>query len=219
MVWSTAQSALYKAVDDFNSGINRAEKCHENTAENCFEKHPENCDKKCGNYEQKKCDNFGEKNARKCPEKYGENCSDFEQKNAEKCSENCRDFERKNCDNFSENNAQKHPDNFCEKTQENQSEKYRENRSKNPRFFSENICDDCQKRQKSRDFAEKTDCKNLQNDAKFTAKDCKNGIFANSPSQLFADKDFILLAGLIFILMNEKADSKLILALVFVLLG
>ena len=129
MVWSTAQSALYKAVDDYNSGVKCGENYRKNIAENNCEKYPKNTSEKCGNFERKNC------------EKYGEKCS------------------------------------------------------------------------------EKNDCKNLQNDAKFTAKNCKNGIFANSLSQPFADKDFILLAGLIFILMNEKADSKLILALVFVLLG
>ena len=129
MVWSTAQSALYKAVDDFNSGVKYGENYRKNIAENNCEKYPKNTSEKCGNFERKNC------------EKYGEKCS------------------------------------------------------------------------------EKNDCKNLQNDAKFTAKNCKTGIFANSISQPFADKDFILLAGLIFILMNEKADSKLILALVFVLLG
>jgi len=80
-------------------------------------------------------------------------------------------------------------------------------------------CENGQKCGKSPENAEKNGCKRLQNDANFTAKDCKNGIFANSASQPFADKDFIILAGLIFILMSEKADTKLILALVFVLLG
>lgn len=37
--------------------------------------------------------------------------------------------------------------------------------------------------------------------------------------QLFGDRDALLLIGLILILMNEKADSKLILALAFVLLA
>ena len=36
---------------------------------------------------------------------------------------------------------------------------------------------------------------------------------------LLQDKDFVLLAGLILLLMHEKADSKLILALAFVLFG
>lgn len=41
----------------------------------------------------------------------------------------------------------------------------------------------------------------------------------NAPGQLFGDRDALLLIGLILILMNEKADSKLILALAFVLLA
>ena len=36
---------------------------------------------------------------------------------------------------------------------------------------------------------------------------------------LLRDKDFVLLAGLMLLLMHEKADSKLILALAFVLFG
>lgn len=36
---------------------------------------------------------------------------------------------------------------------------------------------------------------------------------------LLQDKDFVLLAGLMLLLMHEKADSKLILALAFVLFG
>ena len=56
MVWSTAQSALYKAVDDYNSrGIN-VKNYRENTLENCTEN----------------CNNFREK----MPEKSRENCSD-----------------------------------------------------------------------------------------------------------------------------------------------
>ena len=41
----------------------------------------------------------------------------------------------------------------------------------------------------------------------------------NALGQLFGDRDALLLIGLILILMNEKADSKLILALAFVLLA
>ena len=41
-----------------------------------------------------------------------------------------------------------------------------------------------------------------------------------SPQQeLFRDKDMLLIAALILLLMHENADSKLILALAFVLLG
>lgn len=38
-------------------------------------------------------------------------------------------------------------------------------------------------------------------------------------SRLLSDKDMLLIAGLIFILMHENADKKLIIALAFVLLG
>ena len=38
-------------------------------------------------------------------------------------------------------------------------------------------------------------------------------------SALLGDRDALLIAAVIFLLMNEKADMKLILALVFVLLG
>lgn len=195
MVWSTAQSALYKAVDDYNSrGIN-VKNYRENTSENCAEK----------------CNNFREK----MPEKSRENCS-----------KNPCDFDA-NSDEFSHENCSKNPSNF----DDNSDEFSRENRSKNPCNYHEKACEKscknlgyfhCEngkKCGKTSETAEKNGCKRLQNDANFTAKDCKNGIFASFASQPFADKDFIILAGLIFILMSEKADTKLILALVFVLLG
>lgn len=202
MVWSTAQSALYKAVDDYNSrGIN-VKNYRENTSENCAEN----------------CNDFREK----MPEKSHENCSDnsdnFRRKIPENCFDNSDDF-ADNFDNLSSKNLSEKSGNFREKF----SQSPNENCSKNPRNFSENSayfhCENSKKCGKTSETAEKNGCKRLQNDANFTAKDCKNGIFASFASQPFADKDFIILAGLIFILMSEKADSKLILALVFVLLG
>lgn len=236
MVWSTAQSALYKAVDDYNSrGIN-VKNYRENTSENCAEN----------------CNNFREK----MPEKSRENCSDnsdiFREKlcgnnlkNSDDFADNSGGFSRENCIRNSDNFRRKIPenrfdnsddfaDNFDNLSSKNLSEKSgnfrdkfsqspNENCSKNPRNFSENSgyfhCENGKKCGKTSETAEKNGCKRLQNDANFTAKDCKNGIFASFASQPFADKDFIILAGLIFILMSEKADSKLILALVFVLLG
>lgn len=202
MVWSTAQSALYKAVDDYNSrGIN-VKNYRENTSENCAEN----------------CNDFREK----MPEKSHENCSDnsdnFRRKIPENCFDNSDDF-ADNFDNLSSKNLSEKSGNFREKF----SQSPNENCSKNPRNFSGNSgyfhCENGKKCGKPSETAEKNGCKRLQNDANFTAKDCKNGIFASFASQPFADKDFIILAGLIFILMSEKADSKLILALVFVLLG
>lgn len=202
MVWSTAQSALYKAVDDYNSrGIN-VKNYRENTSENCAEN----------------CNDFREK----MPEKSRENCSDnsdnFRRKIPENRFDNFDDF-ADNFDNLSSKNLSEKSGNFREKF----SQSPNENCSKNPRNFSENSgcfhCENGKKCGKTSETAEKNGCKRLQNDANFTAKDCKNGIFASFASQPFADKDFIILAGLIFILMSEKADTKLILALVFVLLG
>lgn len=176
MVWSTAQSALYKAVDDFNShGINAEKSC-----ENTSEKRSENSK----NFREKTCEKL-----------------------REKCSKNPCDFDD-NSDEFLRENCSENPSNFHEKTCE-----------KSCKNLGNFHCENGKKCGKSPDYAEKNDCKRLQNDAKFTAKDCKNGVFASSASHPFADKDFIILAGLIFILMSEKADSKLILALVFVLLG
>lgn len=126
-------------------------------------------------------------------------CNNTPPKNIENCPKNSPNFAGNSCEKSSEN---------CSKNSSNFTGNFGENSSEN-----------CKKGEKSFNFAKKNDCKRLQNDPKFTAKDCKNGIFANSPPQPFADKDFILLAGLIFILMNENADKKLILALVFVLLG
>lgn len=42
---------------------------------------------------------------------------------------------------------------------------------------------------------------------------------ANSLDSLLQDKDFLLLAGLMLLLLHEKADNKLILALAFVMFG
>lgn len=202
MVWSTAQTALYKAVDDYNSrGIN-VKNYRENASENCAEN----------------CNNFREK----MPEKSRENCSDnsdiFREKLCGNHFDNSGDF-ADNSGRFSRENCTRNSDNFRQKF----SQSPNENCSKNPRNFSENSgyfhCENGKKCGKTSETAEKNGCKRLQNDANFTAKDCKSGIFASFASQPFADKDFIILAGLIFILMNEKADTKLILALVFVLLG
>ncbi len=107
MVWSTAQSALYKAVDDFNSRENESGKY----AEKCPQKEP-------GFY------------AGNSSKKYGENSS---KKRVQSCPKNCP----------------------------------------------------------------------------------KNDPF----SRIFSDRDLILIAGLILILLNEKADQKLIFALLFVLLS
>ncbi len=109
MVWSSTQSALYKAVDDFNSCEIRSEK-----------------------YREKR----GEKFAEKSPEK-----------RCEKCGENLHG-------NF----------------------------GKNTRNTQANF---------------------LRNDP---------------VSKIFSDRDMLLIAGLILILISEKADTELIMALAFVLL-
>ena len=137
MVWNSTQSALYKAVDDYNSTVIPGEKYTENYAEKTPEIHLEN-------------------HAEKMPEK---------------CSKNDVNFEQK----IGENRAKK----ICEKSAENCSEKC-------PKF-TENFCKNCP----------------------------KNDAF----SRLFSDKDFLLVAGLILVLLNEKADMKLILALAIVLFG
>ena len=156
MVWNSTQSALYKAVDDYNSSVisgeNYSRNCIENNLEKCTEKVPENSSKIDVNFEEK----FGENHTQNQPEKFTENCS---KKN--------NNFERK----------------FCEKSEQN----YRENCAEKCPKFTENCCKNCPK---------------------------------NDPfSRLFSDKDFLLIAGLILVLLNEKADMKLVLALVIVLLG
>lgn len=50
-------------------------------------------------------------------------------------------------------------------------------------------------------------------------KCCKKQRGNNPLSELFADGDFLMIAALIFILYKNGADQKLIIALVFVLLG
>lgn len=107
MVWSTAQSALYKAVDDYNSRENKSE-------------------------------------------------------------------------NYTENRPQKEPEIHAENCSENSSKKYTENSSK---------------------------------------KCCQNCPKIDPFSRIFSDRDLMLIAGLILILLNEKADQKLIFALLFVLLS
>ena len=148
MVWNSTQSALYKAVDDYNSSVisgeNHSRNCIENNLEKCTEKVSENCSKIDVNFDQK----IGEKSERISCKKTAENCS-------------------KNCANFKE------------KIDENCTEKCSK--------FTENLCKNCP----------------------------KNDTF----SRLFSDKDFLLVAGLILVLLNEKADMKLILALAIVLLG
>ena len=202
MVWSTAQSALYKAVDRFNTSCLGNENSCNITPNNCRENTPYFAGNSCENC-SKKIPNFAVNSCEKSSENCSKNSSNFTGNFGEKSSENCP----KNSPNFAVNSC------------ENSSENHPKNSSNFTGNFGENSSENCKKGEKSCDFAKKNDCKRLQNDPKFTAKDCKNGIFANSPPQPFADKDFILLAGLIFILMNENADKKLILALVFVLLG
>lgn len=122
MVWSSTQSALYKAVDDFNSGNFSCEKREEKFTENS-----------CG-----------------------------------KIADNLRE-------NHTENSGKKRCENSCEKC------------CKKCGYFSENSHKNCQK--------------------------------TDPVSRILSDKDMLLIAGLIFILINEKADSNLILALLIVLLG
>ncbi|MGN0669867.1 MAG: hypothetical protein ACI4JZ_04895 [Oscillospiraceae bacterium] len=152
MVWNSTQSALYKAVDDYNSRVISGENCREKyiekTPEKCTEKVPEKCCENCS------------KNDVNFDQKFGENCECISrEKNAEKCSKKFANFKEK----IDENCAEK-----CPK-------------------FTENFCKNCP----------------------------KNDTF----SRLFSDKDFLLVAGLILVLLNEKADLKLILALAIVLLG
>ncbi len=74
-------------------------------------------------------------------------------------------------------------------------------------------------------------CNNTQdyNTNKASNKDCQKSTLPHNQSvkknnsstmqNLFADKDFLLILGLILILTKEGADNKLILALAVVLLG
>ena len=141
MVWNSTQSALYKAVDDYNSSVISGE----NHSRNCIEN-----------------------NLEKCTEKVSENCSKIDVNFDQKIGENCERIS-------------------CEKTAENCSKKFCENSAEKCPKFNENFCKNCPK---------------------------------NDPfSRLFSDRDFLLVAGLILVLLNEKADFKLILALAIVLLG
>ena len=148
MVWNSTQSALYKAVDDYNSSVILGEKytgkIPENNPEKCTEKVPEKCSKIDVNFGQKIDENCDHNSREKTAENCSKNCANFKQKNDENCTEKC------------------------------------------PRF-TEDFCKNCP----------------------------KNDTF----SRLFSDKDFLLVAGLILVLLNEKADMKLILALAIVLLG
>lgn len=53
---------------------------------------------------------------------------------------------------------------------------------------------------------------------KFQKQSCQNRSI-RSKQDIFADKDFLLILGLILVLTKEGADNKLILALAVVLLG
>ena len=148
MVWNSTQSALYKAVDDYNSSVisgeNYSRNCIENNLEKCTEKVSENCSKIDVNFDQKISEKSERISCKKTAENCSKNCANFKEKTAENCTEKCSKF-------------------------------------------SENFCKNCP----------------------------KNDTF----SRLFSDKDFLLVAGLILVLLNEKADMKLILALAIVLLG
>ena len=50
-------------------------------------------------------------------------------------------------------------------------------------------------------------------------RSCPNNSGRNPLDSLFSDSDMLLIAGLIFVLMTQKADNKLIIALAIALLG
>lgn len=165
MVWSTAQSALYKAVDDYNS---------------------------CNFGEKKSSKKYCENTPKKCTENPCKDRSDFAKKSSRNSCDNSKLNLRENCHNNSPNFDKKSIDN-CRKIHRN---------------FEENLCEkNDKKHEKASSFDAKIDCKRLQNGDFF-------GV-----SALFSDRDFVLLAGLIIILMNENVDKKLIFALIFVMLG
>lgn len=63
----------------------------------------------------------------------------------------------------------------------------------------------------------------VRKEAKKSCENCPKNRARSMPSdpisRIMSDKDMLLIAGLIFILMKENADKTLILALVIVLLG
>ena len=89
--------------------------------------------------------------------------------------------------------------------------------SKNCANFKEKTAENCSKN--CANFKEKIDENCTEKCSKFTENFCKNCPKNDTFSRLFSDKDFLLVAGLILVLLNEKADMKLILALAIVLLG
>lgn len=116
------------------------------------------------------------------------------------------EFSKDNFRNCTEKAPENHAENsFC---RGNIAEKPRENCADN----CENNCG--KKRSVNRKVNNLT-----QNCVGNCKKCCKNRCGNNPLSELFADGDFLMIAALIFILYKNGADQKLIIALVFVLLG
>lgn len=106
-----------------------------------------------------------------------------------------------------------------EKSGKKTAEKMPENRfgfdGKNDRKKTRKCC-----RENSSEFEPKIGCNNTRKcPCESCPKACPKNIPADPISRLLSDKDMLLIAGLIFVLMHENADKGLILALVFVLLG
>lgn len=75
----------------------------------------------------------------------------------------------------------------------------------------------------SQKHAEKEARKSVKTETEKRCENCPKNRADNAPSdpisRILSDRDMLLIAGLIFILMRENADKKLILALAIVLLG
>ena len=100
-------------------------------------------------------------------------------------------FPEKHPENSCEKHCEKHPENHCDNRHENTCDKRPEKRPELPR---EDPCGDC-------------------------PKNPRNNRRGNPIDNLFSDKDMMLIAGLILILLSENADNRLIIALAIVLLG
>lgn len=114
------------------------------------------------------------------------------------------------------------PQKICEKESENECEKCPENNRKSscenePEKCPPKMPEHCENHEEKREpRREKPHCP----DRPYCPACQSCQVRAQNPlSNLLADKDMLLIAGLILLLIKQGADQKLILALVFVLLG
>lgn len=190
MVWSTTQSALYNDLSRYYEDDERPLKNRENS--DPF---------KTGSVE-KNCDELPEKSGDNTPENYYDNshenyCNNSHENCCGNSHEKCGDNTPENCRN---NSSEKRRDNLPEKCG-----------NKYPRNFGNKCGKDPEKDHENKNPTVCPNCPRI--------RQAPSGQISRLISDKFSDRDMLLIAGLIFLLMKQGADKKLILALAFVLLS